>query len=152
MDIIRPNQGRGDVCHVCGKPVQRYSCGACDGSGRQRFLLLFTRTCDTCHGSGEIWHCPDRRAHLEASLAQFAATRLSPSSPLGRGSRLGASLAPEGRRQCWNCKGRGTIAGKKRIPNPKQYMRAIPGYETIVVDGLVTCGVCKGRGWLAVDG
>jgi DnaJ-class molecular chaperone len=152
MDGFRHNQGRRDVCHVCGKPVQRYRCGACDGSGRERFLLLFSRTCDTCHGSGQIWHCPDRLAHLEASLSAFTQRRLNRPSPLGRRSILGSPAATADRQPCWNCKGQGTIAGKKRVPNPQEFMRAIPGFETIVVDGLVTCSVCQGRGWLARRG
>ena len=101
--------------------------------------MFFSRGCDVCDGRGRVWRCPNAAEHARERLRKLNQSLLAAT----RGRRAGSGLlqdeqAPEGARQCWNCKGRGTIAGKKRIPNPKKYMRGIPGYETIPVDGLVT--------------
>lgn len=139
----------GQPCGECGKPLAAFRCGECRGSGRRRFLLLWSRQCDTCGATGQIIRCPDAVAHARARVNRAIYSRRRPASRARNLTGLEAPQAkPPGARTCWNCDGAGTIPGKKQIPHPQEFMRSLPGYGMIWVDALINCGVCGGRGWL----
>ncbi len=158
MTTAGRHQGRADQgqCGECGKPLEYYRCSTCNGSGQRRSLFLLSRPCDVCNGSGQVLRCPDASAHVQARQAQIMqsirsiqAKRSPASASAGLFTR---ESMPPGSSLCQNCKGSGKVSGRKQVPHPQKYMRAIPGYKTIWIDALITCPVCNGRGWLTAQG
>lgn len=91
MAIARNARVRKCPYPGCGKPLRALPCLACDGSGRERRLLLFERDCSTCAGTGRRVECPDARAHWAARLAALRTQTTVPGTSVRRpGTSYGA--------------------------------------------------------------
>jgi hypothetical protein len=85
------------VCEYagCGKLLKSVPCASCEGSGRERFMLVFRHACSRCSGTGEQLMCPDVRVHFSARLAALrarAAEAVASRSPVSTSNRYTRAL------------------------------------------------------------
>lgn len=124
-------------CQECGKPLQPYRCGRCDGKGTTRYLLLFNRTCQICDGSGTLHRCPDELVHLRAIQAKVT-SKLKGIKPI--------DIRRQSERKCQVCGGAGWVRRSIHIPRPTD---VFPGYPRVYAEKRICCSNCNGRGWTA---
>lgn len=123
-------------CQHCGKQLQPCNCYECGGKGTTKYLLLFSRTCQNCNGSGIIYKCPDGLEHLMAIQAKIT-SKLKGIKPF--------DTKPQSERKCWVCGGTGRMIKRKHIPRPTDLF---PNYPRVYMEQSVRCTKCNGHGWL----
>lgn len=123
-------------CQTCGKQLQAYRCYNCHGNGTTKFLLLFSRACETCNGSGKLYQCPDQSFHSRASESKIF------SDWMGIQPMVDNRMSKQ---KCWKCSGTGWVQKSVHIPRPTDIL---PRYPRVYKQMTVRCSSCNGSGWI----
>lgn len=122
------------VCRKCGKQLQAYRCYNCKGNGRTQYLLWFSRICETCHGDGILYQCPDQSNHFRTLETEIFSKWAGIRSTDNKGGA---------RQVCFVCSGTGWVRKSVHIPRPTD---RLPGYPKLYREMDVRCSNCNGRG------